>query len=919
MVSWAKVSSMSPRIAATLFCVLSFFCVHRLSAQTPVWSQFSSSPSGTSPRNDDIHFVDPLHGWAARATDGIYRTTNGGVTFDRVRPSNFAFPGTNLTAHFRSINFASATRGWAGNLGPGSYDGSVTDTNMLYETFNGGSNWTAVAQINDSGMKGFCAIHAMDSQHIYGAGRVRGPAFFAKSEDGGTNWSVTNLTAAGIMGGLMDVYFKDATNGFIVGMDANPYTNNCAFANYHGAIARTTNGGLSWHVVANTAINCSYFWKMSWPSANIGYASLQQNGSESTIVFYKTTDGGATWVSNGIPHTAIGVSAAQSWFIQGIGFVSETEGWMGGSTSAGLTFEQSFIHTTDGGLTWTTDGYNTTKGMNRIRFSSTTFGYGSGQKLHVFRVPLLITAQPTNQIVVSGTNAIFAVAAQGTAPLSYSWRFNVTNSAGANTNIFTLANVQATNEGNYDVVVSDYSGSVTSAVATLTLDVGPVAPGITTDPQSVSVMVGQNAAFTVAASGSAPLTHQWRFNGVNLSGATQTSYTRFNAQLSDAGNYSVVVTNSEGSVTSAPAVLTVTAPTVLFEDNFDQYSVSNTVTAAGTNNGYKIVYRAAGGAMDFRAVFGFDYSSVAYPTNIPPAPHSTNGTTRGLYLTVNKDGNGQPAAVNLYPTNQFFSGNFALKFDLWINWRDLATSTEHSLFGINHSGTITNRITQSPSDGLFFAVEGEDDSLPTSTVLRDYSAFRGTNGGAPILMITNNTVFGPAPLLAPQFENYNPGFVTLFPSQTIPGFGTTPEGTAGLRWLRGEVRQLNDRITWLLNDTIIAQYTNLYAYTNGNILLGYNDNFSSIGDSNNFAIFDNVRVERLTVTPVTILSPRLAGANFAFSFATDAYESYTVQSATNLVSPAWVNHTNFPGDGNLISVEVPLTPGTQNFFRVRRP
>ena len=899
---------MSSRFVATLFCALSLFCGRKLSAQTPVWSQFPSSPSGTT-RNDDVFFINPTNGWTARETDGVYRTLNGGNTWTKV------LANTNTTALFRCIGFVSPSHGWVGNLGPGSFNTSVSDTNVLYETLNGGIDWTPVAAVNNSGMKGFCAMHVRDAQHIYGAGRVRGPAYFVKSEDAGTNWYVTNLTAAGVMGGLMDIYFKDATNGFVVGMDANLYTNNCTFANYHGAIAQTTNGGLSWHVVANTTVNCSYFWKMSWPSPNVGYASLQQNGSYNTVIYYKTIDGGATWSSNGIPLSAIGSPA--SFFLQGIGFVSENEGWMGGTTALNPPF--SFIHTTNGGGSWTSEGYNNTRGMNRIRFLSPTLGFGSGQTIHVYRVPLLITTHPTNQTVTPGTNTSFAVVAQGATQLAYQWRFNVTNNVGANTNVLALANIQSANVGNYDVVVSDYSGAVTSSVATLTLDVGPVAPSIITDPQSLSVMVGQNAPFTVAASGSGSLSYQWRFNGVDLPGATQASYTRFNAQVADAGDYSVVVTNNVGSVTSAVATLTVNAPVILFEDNFDQYSVSNVVTAAGTNNGYKIVYRAAGGVMDFQAVFGFDYSSITYPTTIPSAPRSTNGTTRGLYLTVNKDANGQAAAVNLYPTNQLFSGNFALKFDLWINWSNVTISTEHTLFGINHSGTITNRIGQSPSDGLYFAVAGDDDSLPTSLTLRDYSVFRGNGASTPILMITNNTGFGPAPLLSPQFENYESGFPELFPAQNFPGFGNTPPGVAGMRWLRGEVRQLNQRITWLLNDAIIAQYTNNYAYTNGNIMLGYNDNFASVGGPFNFAIFDNIRVERLTVAPVTMLTPRIEGGNFVFSFVTEPYESYTVQRATNFVSAVWLDQTNFLGNGNIMSVQMPLLPGTQNYFRVRRP
>ncbi|MEO6034521.1 MAG: hypothetical protein ABIQ35_04625, partial [Verrucomicrobiota bacterium] len=248
------------------------------------------------------------------------------------------------------------------------------------------------------------------------------------------------------------------------------------------------------------------------------------------------------------------------------------------------------------------------------------------------------------------------------------------------------------------------------------------------------------------------------------------------------------------------------------------------------------------------------------------------------------------------------------------------TSTEHALFGINHSGSVTNRIGQTPSDGLFFAVEGEADSTPTSATLRDFSVFRGSGGGAPILMTTNNTTFGPTPLLAPQFDNTNPGLIGLFPSQNIAGYGATPAGTAGLRWLSGEVRQENNLITWLLNGTAVAQFANTSAYTNGNILLGYNDHFSSIGDSNNFAIFDNIRVESISISPVQILSPEVAGADFRFTFATELYESYTVQRATSLTAPDWVNQATVVGSGGNWLIVLPLANGAaQEYFRVVRP
>ena len=886
--------------------VFGFVLIHISSmAQTPAWTQFPNSPAGTA-RNDDIYFTDQSNGWSARGTDGVYRTTNSGQNWTK------AIANLSPVAHFRCIGFASPTRGWAGNLGPGSYDGAVNDTNMLYETFDGGVNWSVVQAINDSGMKGFCAIHVMDSQHIYGAGRVRGPADFAKSENGGATWWVTNLTAAGVMGGLMDVYFKDANNGFVVGMDTNAY-NSCVSPYYHGAIARTTNGGLTWDVVANTTVNCSYFWKMSWPSSNIGYVSLQQNAAYSTVIYYKTTDGGATWVSNGIPLSVIGSPA--SFFLQGIGFINDNEGWMGGTTV--LNPPYSFIHTTNGGATWTSEGYNSTRKINRIRFASPALGYMSGETLHVYHVPLAMNLSPSNQTAFIGAIVTFNASAYGTAPLLYQWRHSNTNLPGANDNSLSLTNVQSPQAGNYDLVVSDFSGSITSAVAALNLVGVPVAPAITAQPQNQFINPGSNATFNVVATGTAPLVYQWSFNGGNISAATNTSYTRTNAQPVDAGNYTVRVTNSAGSVTSGVATLSFS-----FADDFDNYASPVTVTNIGTTNGYKIFFNAAFGGLDFKAVFGYDYGAVAYPTSIVSAPNSIGGSKKGLFLTVNKDATADVAAVNLYPTNQFALGNYSLKFDVWMNWANGAASTETALFGINHSGDVTNRIGLATSDGLLFSMNAEGGSTASSTSMRDYSVFRGGgNSAIPVLMLTTTT-FGPTPLLGLQFDNTNSGFNNLFAAKTITGWATNAGvGTPGLRWVQVELRQVNNLITWLLNGTAVAQYTNTFAYTNGSILIGYNDNFSSIGDANSFAIFDNIRVEPITVTPVTVLTPQIVGSNFNFSFATTPYESYTVQTSTNLIAPVWLAYTNIVGNGGTLNIAIPLTPGnsTARYYRVSRP
>ncbi|MEI9961580.1 MAG: immunoglobulin domain-containing protein [Limisphaerales bacterium] len=144
----------------------------------------------------------------------------------------------------------------------------------------------------------------------------------------------------------------------------------------------------------------------------------------------------------------------------------------------------------------------------------------------------------------------------GTSPLAYQWLFNGHNILNATTNPFTLNNVPVLEcRGNYSVVVTNFYGSVTSAVAVLAITNLP--PMIVTNPVAQSVFVGGNATFNVSAAGTVPLHYQWRFNGTNIINATNAAYLLSNVQLNNAGNYAVIVTNFVGSVTSAPAILTI--------------------------------------------------------------------------------------------------------------------------------------------------------------------------------------------------------------------------------------------------------------------------------------------------------------------------------------------------------------------------
>ena len=164
-----------------------------------------------------------------------------------------------------------------------------------------------------------------------------------------------------------------------------------------------------------------------------------------------------------------------------------------------------------------------------------------------------ITAQPSGVTVLQAQDATFSVSATGT-PLSWFWRRNGTFIAGATNSGLTLTNVTTANAGTYTVVVSNFLSSVTSAGAVLAVN---IPASITAQPSNVTVGEGSNVTFSVVVAGTAPLWYQWRQDGLGIAGATNSSYAITNVQADQAGDYTVVVSNTWATVTSQVATLTV--------------------------------------------------------------------------------------------------------------------------------------------------------------------------------------------------------------------------------------------------------------------------------------------------------------------------------------------------------------------------
>lgn len=202
-----------------------------------------------------------------------------------------------------------------------------------------------------------------------------------------------------------------------------------------------------------------------------------------------------------------------------------------------------------------------------------------------------ISTQPANQTIFAGQTATFSVLANGTLPLSYQWRKNgVAISGATNASYTTPSETTSDNGSRFSVVVSNSAGNATSNNATLTVNPDPVAPTITSQPASQTITAGQTATFSVAATGTTPLSYQWQKNGIAITGATSASYTTPAEATSDNGALiAVVVSNSAGSATSNSAVLTVNAapvpPSITTQPSNKTITAGQTATFSVTASG----------------------------------------------------------------------------------------------------------------------------------------------------------------------------------------------------------------------------------------------------------------------------------------------------------------------------------------------
>jgi photosystem II stability/assembly factor-like uncharacterized protein len=299
------------------------------------WSLLPGAPVAAG-RHEDVWFVDDATGWVVNGRGEVWHTSDGGSSWDMQ-----IWTGE----YVRSVTFATSMRGWFGHL-----HGDPDE--LMYETYDGGATWKPVPNLPADSPPGICAMWAVDEEVIYASGRYDGPARMLKTADGGASWIGLDLSEH--LGNLVDCYFRTPDHGFVVGGTDHPTG--------RARILETMDGGASWIVRHTSSMTGEWCWKISFPSPTVGYVSIERAVGPMRVL--ATTDGGATWTEKPAPDSRE----------QGIGFISEQVGWLGGGTPTFMT--------TDGGTSWVQDSFGSR--INRIRTLSSGIAYAVGTGVYKF-------------------------------------------------------------------------------------------------------------------------------------------------------------------------------------------------------------------------------------------------------------------------------------------------------------------------------------------------------------------------------------------------------------------------------------------------------------------------------------------------------------------------------------------------------
>jgi len=343
----------------------------------------------------------------------------------------------------------------------------------------------------------------------------------------------------------------------------------------------------------------------------------------------------------------------------------------------------------------------------------------------------------------------------------------------------------------------------------------------------------------------------------------------------------------------------------IFFDNFDTNSAPNWTINKSQSDG--------------AATFAYNYSA----DGIPSAPNSTGGSTLGLKLQAN-DTNATASGISLSPIGGSFSGDYRLRFDVWINYNGPlfdggSQSTEFFSAGIGTKGITTQWSGGGAAvDGLWTAMDGDGGNGS------DYRVWRGNThltaagnpglypAGAQNVANAYYAELGGDPAPAAQ--------QTAFPGDQT---GISGLGNPGFAWHDVIIDKIGNNVTWYIDGLKIAGLDVSAVALSTNIFVGFYDPTSGVSPIPDlaFALVDNLRVLTLQRPNVTSIQTISGGTQVQIDFSAstvDTTASFTLQGAS-AVNGTYADASSTMsqlGPGSFRAVLA--TSGSAQFYRIRR-
>jgi photosystem II stability/assembly factor-like uncharacterized protein len=725
-----------------------------------------------------IHFLNANTGFAISSissTHTLLKTIDGGATWiSRSIPS---------AEQLTSVCFIDANTGFV----VGSRNAS--STNIILKTTNGGLNWTEV--IVDHPVS-HIKFYNSNFGIAVGSSAASGD-FMWRSTDAGSSWTMTGEFLSSSTG-LRGISFLDANTVITVGgsthlvvksvdagstwqrVAANPLPpfssslyalsfldQNTIFAlngiSVSPSIVKTVDGGFNWTGISLPASVA--YQNLFFSSATMGFVVGP------TGVILKTVDGGSTWSTpvsgttsmltdvafvgstgfatgeNGVIDKSIDDGATWNVIASGVSDALNAVHVFSGTTAVVVGNNGTILKTIDG-TTFNQKTSGTSANLRHVYFPTSSVGYAVGNTGKILKTT---DAGETWSSIISGTSTNFSAVYFVTETAGYACgnlagegMIFSTNDGGSTWVLQSLMNNHLTDVRDIYFPTPTRGIAIGGSRIRISLCTNP---SIVSPPQNQTVTMGETAVLSTSVSGNGTINYQWKKDGANV-GSNISTLTINNALLSDAGNYSVVITDGCGTTTSSSAVVTIFSqqpsaqPTQAVLTDATGTSASFSFTApAEAPTGY-LILRKNGSAVTEIPLDGINYSNGAVFGSSTVVTSATSTTFTDDALT----------AGNIYHYAIFaFNGSGTS-----INYLATSPATITSLASepLNHITNITfSNIAATSLTVTFTAALGlptgyvvvrKKDNAPTATPADGVVYAAGSTLGDAIVVSAGNTV-----------------------------------------------------------------------------------------------------------------------------------------------------------------------------------